>query len=389
MRAFLVNSGILGHRSVGRTIQEAMRHRPDVTTVALDLGEGLGARDRVIRRLMCWGGAAPTSRFDAVTLARWRREMHTGVLAARRIRAAERRHGPADVLHFHTQATAFASIGRMRRTPSIVSLDITQRLAARDVPRGAPQWQYAACGARDRQIFRAADAIVSPSRWAADDVARDVPERAERVHVLPLPLPLGGFDARWIAARRARAGRGAPARVLFMGGDFPRKGGWDLFEAWRAIAEGATAELHVATDWPIGADAVPAGVSVHRGIRAYTPEWFALWADADVFVMPTTAEAFGIVYQEAAAAGVPAIGTDLNAVPEIIADGETGLLVPVHDPCALAAALRRLIADPDARRRMGVAARARAARLYDPASYGAAMAGLMHAAVSSRRSLPR
>ncbi|MDE3053140.1 MAG: hypothetical protein KGJ70_04590, partial [Gemmatimonadota bacterium] len=84
MRAFLVNSGILGHRSVGRTIQEAMRHRPDVTTVTLDLGEGLGARDRVIRRLMCWGGAAPTSRFDAVTLARWRREMHTGVLAARR-----------------------------------------------------------------------------------------------------------------------------------------------------------------------------------------------------------------------------------------------------------------------------------------------------------------
>ncbi len=386
MRAFLVNSGILGHRSVGRAIEDAMRHRPDVTAVPIDLGEGLGTGDRIVRRLMCWGGAAPSSRLDAVTLARWRREMHTGVLAARRIRAAERRHGRPDVLHFHTQATAFASIGRMRRTPSIVSLDITQRLAARDVPRGEQRWQYAACGARDRQIFRAAAAIVSTSRWAADDLMRDVPECADRVHVLPYPMSLDGFDPRWNAARRTRAQCGMPARVLFMGGDFPRKGGWQLLDVWRAIGAGAAGELHVATDWPISADAVPPGVTVHRGIRARTPEWFALWAESDMFVMPTTEEAFGIVYQEAAAAGVPAIGTDLNAVPEIVVHGETGLLVPVRDLHALAAALRRLIADPELRRRMGEAGRARAARLYDPAAYGAALAGLMDVVVTSRTS---
>ena len=50
-------------------------------------------------------------------------------------------------------------------------------------------------------------------------------------------------------------------------------------------------------------------------------------AGADIFVMPTRNEAFGLVFQEAAAAGVPAIGTRQNAVPEIIVDGETGLLV--------------------------------------------------------------
>ncbi len=51
--------------------------------------------------------------------------------------------------------------------------------------------------------------------------------------------------------------------------------------------------------------------------------------------MPTRNEAFGLVYQEAAAAGLPAIGTNHNAVPEIIIDGETGLLVPVGDRDAL------------------------------------------------------
>ena len=47
--------------------------------------------------------------------------------------------------------------------------------------------------------------------------------------------------------------------------------------------------------------------------------------------MPTRNEAFGLVFQEAAAAGLPAIGTRLNAIPEIVADGETGILVhPGH-----------------------------------------------------------
>ncbi len=389
MRAFLVNSGILGHRSVGRVIGDALAQRPDVTTVRIDLAEGLTATDRVIRRLMCWGGSAATDRFAALTLARWRREMHTGLLAARRIRSAERRHGAPDVLHLHTQATAFGSIERMRRTPSIVSLDITQRLASLEVAPGMLRRQYAACAARDRAVFRGAAAIVATSRWAADDLANGQPECTDRLHVMPYPVSGEGFDAGWIDARWARAREGGPVRALFMGGDFPRKGGWALLEAWRAGAFGPAAELHVATDWPVPPPLVPPGVTVHRGVRAYTPEWLALWAAADLFVMPTTGEAFGMVFQEAAAAGIPAIGTRLNAVPEIVADGETGILVSARDAGALVAALRQLIEDPGTRRRMGTAARARATRLYDPAAYGARLAELMDRVVTSRASAPR
>ena len=127
---------------------------------------------------MCWGPLTSTGYFNALTLARWRRELHTGVLATRRLRAAERAHGPADVLHFHTQPRAFALVSRMRRTPSVVSIDITQRLASVEVPPGAARWQYAACASHDRAVFRAARAVIVTSQWAADDLIRDLPECA-------------------------------------------------------------------------------------------------------------------------------------------------------------------------------------------------------------------
>lgn len=386
MRAFLVNSGILGHASVARVIAAALDGQAGVSAVPVTLHEALTPGERVVRRLMCWGGGAPANRFDAITLARWRRELHTGVLAARRIRAAERSQGAPDVLHFHTQATAFASVRRMRRTPSIVSIDITQRLASEEVAPGARRWQYAACAARDRTVFRAARAIVVTSRWAAGDLVRDLPECADRVHVMPYPVPLDGFDVQWAVPRAARAAAGAPVRVLFVGGDFPRKGGPDLLDAWRSARFGARAELHLVTDWPLDARTLPAGTTVHTGVRAYTPAWFAHWRDADVFVLPTTGEAFGMVFQEAAAAGVPSIGTNLNAVPELVVAGETGLLIPARDPGALANALRQLVAEPETRRRMGEAARMRIARSCAPAAYGARLVHLMHDVLTSRPS---
>lgn len=77
----------------------------------------------------------------------------------------------------------------------------------------------------------------------------------------------------------------------------------------------------------------------------------------DVFALPTHREAFGTAFVEAAAMGVPVIGTDVGGVPETMQAGVTGLLVPPRDPAALAAALESLLADPERRRRMGEAGR--------------------------------
>jgi phosphatidylinositol alpha-1,6-mannosyltransferase len=99
----------------------------------------------------------------------------------------------------------------------------------------------------------------------------------------------------------------------------------------------------------------------------------ALLGAADVFVMACRKrwagleqEGFGIVFLEAAAAGVPQIAGDSGGASEAVADGVTGLVVETPgDPGAVAEALRTLLADPTRRRRMGRAARARVQESFD------------------------
>ena len=79
----------------------------------------------------------------------------------------------------------------------------------------------------------------------------------------------------------------------------------------------------------------------------------------DVFALPTRREAFGTVFVEAAAMGLPVIGTQVGGVPETMMPGRSGLLVPPNDPGALAQALDLLLGDAALRRRMGEAGRAR------------------------------
>lgn len=76
-------------------------------------------------------------------------------------------------------------------------------------------------------------------------------------------------------------------------------------------------------------------------------------ASLDVFVLPTHQEALGTAFIEAGAIGLPTVATNVDGVPEVIQDGLTGLLVPVHDGAAIAAALCKLLADPAYRQGMG------------------------------------
>jgi glycosyltransferase involved in cell wall biosynthesis len=200
-----------------------------------------------------------------------------------------------------------------------------------------------------------------------------------------LPYPVRDVFGADVALDRARRGNDAtPVRVLFIGGDFPRKGGDALLAAWRDANFGAAASLDLVTDWPVAADNLPAGVTVVRGVTPYSQRWIDLWRAADVFVMPSAHEAFGIVYEEAAAAGVPAVGTAINAVPEIIVDGETGLLVPPRDPKALGAALRALLADPQAVADLGAAGRRRVLSRYTWTKVAASTAAAYREAIAGR-----
>jgi glycosyltransferase involved in cell wall biosynthesis len=85
--------------------------------------------------------------------------------------------------------------------------------------------------------------------------------------------------------------------------------------------------------------------------------------------MPTKQEAFGMVYQEAAAAGLAVVATNLNAIPEIVEDRVTGILVEPGNLPALVSAMRTLVESAEIRQRMGLAAYRRIARVADPSAY--------------------
>lgn len=377
-RALFVNSGILGHAAVAEIVRDAVARRGRVEARHIDIAEPATRGERLARALACLSVAPSRGPFANVDLCRWRSEMNSGWLARRRI-AQALAHGPVDVLHFHTQATAYAEADLMERIPSVVSIDTTQSLARLEMDGALARATYAPNVWHDGRVFRRSRAIVATSQWAADDLVRTYPSVAGRVRVLPYAARVDRTDPAWIDERFARSGDG-PCRFLFMGGDFVRKGGWDLIDAWLASGLAGRGVLFIATAFNLAGASLPEGVIVTSPIRPYSAEWVDLWRAADVFVLPTRAEAFGMVLQEAAAAGVPAIATRLNATPEIVEDGRTGLLVTRGDVAALADAMQALAASPALRREIGRAARARAERLWSIDAYGAALTDVLERA---------
>jgi glycosyltransferase involved in cell wall biosynthesis len=101
------------------------------------------------------------------------------------------------------------------------------------------------------------------------------------------------------------------------------------------------------------------------GERNDVPE---LLGTAEIFVLSTRSEGLPLSILEAMATGLPVIASDVGGVPELVIDGETGLLVPPGDPDALAAAIRRLLEDPPLAHRLGEAGRVRVAEHFDLAA---------------------
>jgi glycosyltransferase involved in cell wall biosynthesis len=91
--------------------------------------------------------------------------------------------------------------------------------------------------------------------------------------------------------------------------------------------------------------------------RVEPRDWLAR---ADVFAHTSRWEGFGIVLLEAMLSGLPVVATAVSAVPEIVLDGRTGYLVPAGDAAAVGACVSDLLADPERRRALGDAGRARA-----------------------------
>ena len=328
-------AGISGAENHLLLLLPALRERGwDVAAVMLDEGEP-GAEDFAARL-----------EADGVPVERVRLERALDPRAFRRILRRARRDRP-DVLHTHLVHADFHGLpaGRLARVPALVST------------------KHGFNAFRDRKAFATADRTVASladvhvaisaglARYLAESEGFDAAS-FEVVHYgieagrepLPLPgaprlaivgrlIPLKGHDVLLRAVARAR--ERLPGLTLEIAGD------GELEPVLRATAT------------RLGLDDA---VTFLGRVAPVTP---AL-ERAEVVVVPSFGEGFGMVALEAMERGRPVIASDVGGLPEIVDDGRTGILVPPGDVEALARAIEELADDPARTAAMGRAGRARA-----------------------------
>ena len=208
----------------------------------------------------------------------------------------------------------------------------------------------------ERSALACARRVIATSRATARALAADYDVAAERVSVVE-----PGTDRPTV---RARTGNDTVA-LLAVGSVVPRKG-YDLLVAalatmpdlpWRLVIAGDRRDPDTARR--LDADIVRHGLAsrIELAGAVSAAQLSALYAAADLFVLPSRFEGYGMAYTEAIAHGLPVVGTRAGAIPDTVPPG-TGVLVPPDDVDALAAVLRRLIESPDERKRLAAGARA-------------------------------
>lgn len=225
----------------------------------------------------------------------------------------------------------------------------------------------------DKLCTRLSDAVIAVSRHTGEHLCGVEGAPASKVRVIP-----NGIDFERVrvsnasapaALKRDLAPDGA-ALLLTAARLHPEKGLEHLFQALPMLARLCSRPfvLAVAGTGPFETqykrmveDLGCAGQVRFLGFRRDLPD---LMAAADIFVLPSLAEAFGLAIVEALFLGTPVISTRVGAIPEIVEDGVDGILVPPADPEALAAVLARLLGDPGELSKLAGAGRRRIKERY-------------------------
>jgi type III pantothenate kinase len=185
----------------------------------------------------------------------------------------------------------------------------------------------------------------------------------DRIRIIP-----NGISPVDFLPARARDPAARPVTALYVGRIEPeQKGLEDLLRAMALISSPDALSLRVVgEDW--GGERRLRDLARDLGITrriAWTGSVSeeakrTEYAAADLLVLPSRFEPFGIVLLEAMAAGLPVVATRVGGIPEVVVDGITGRLVPPRDPAALAEALQALASDPSLRSRLGRSGQERA-----------------------------
>lgn len=273
-----------------------------------------------------------------------------------------------DAVLFNSQSLCLGITGYLRRVPAVIVTDVTPRQLDEMSPLYGRVRQQSARLAHLRErayhdIFHAARVIAPCSDWVKRSLITDYQIPEERIVVVP-----HGVDTRqWSPPARPRSASrepGARPRILFVGGDFHRKGG-DQLLAWYLERGKTMCDLHMVTRTPPTLEQSVPGLRLHVGLETNDPRLIQLYHEADLFVLPTLADCFGVASIEAMATGLPVITTTVGGVPEIVDDGKQGYIIDPLDDLALARRIEHLVADPALRDSLGFAARQRVLDQFD------------------------
>jgi len=270
-------------------------------------------------------------------------------LLARRAIARARQQGRFDALFIHTQVASLAAGPAMGVIPTIISLDATPI----NYDTVGKFYGHKSSGPLEGLKFRAnahafnlATGLVTWCRWAKDSLVNDYGVPPEKITVIPPGVDLSLWPSR--------SSQSAPdptrmVKLLFVGGDFKRKGGEVLLECFRRYFQ-ERCELHLVTQEPVRPGP---NLYVYNGVKPKSETLTRLFAEADLFVFPTLADCAPVAVTEALAASLPVISTRVGAIPESVQDGKTGLLVDAGNVEQLRQALEWLLGHPEQRLGMG------------------------------------
>ena len=268
----------------------------------------------------------------------------------------------ADVIHAHSHRYGHvleaAAVADRRGIPLVVSTHYHPADAGEPpLKRGLLRVQDVGFG---MTAYRIARALVVESEREAALIREFAP--APKIRVIPPGIDLAAWSAP--AADRLPPGLVPPQYFLFVGRVAPNKGLETLVEAIARLPPGSRRPLVLmGRDWGRRA-AVEAAAAAHGlpdlvRFLGHVPDegtYRAVFRGASAFVLPSEWEAYGLVLLDAMAAGVPIVATEVGAVPEVLAGGRAGRLVPYGDAGRLSDALRATVEDPAATRALVLAA---------------------------------